>query len=377
MTARVVRDAQVRVERIKTARVALVMLIVATVAWRLWIIRHYPDPDTDAKGHLGIARALLAHPFNVSIHWVYLPAYHFVLAALEAVGFSSDAIRMVNCVLAATVPLAVLRYARRARASRSVALMAAFFCAVSPLVNLLGTSAQQETLFVLLVLGAVHAIDARRFWVAGGLLAIASLVRYEAWGAVALVVACRLSRRPSLRFPASVYAPPMIAIGAWLLAHKLSDGQWFGFLRELYRYTHVQRETFQRGPTWFSLEQPLFVFGWIIALLFFAGVRRAWRASWVLPLGIYLFLQGAWLCKGALGSARYYESLVPFVAIAAAYGVERVSASRRWVATSIFAVAFVQLVMISSRTLPWSWPHQHHRDPHANLAASASPSRGT
>jgi hypothetical protein len=357
-----------RVERIRTEHVALVLVIAATVAWRLWVIRHYPDPDTDAKGHLGIARALLSHPFNVSIHWVYLPAYHFVLAALEAIGFSGDAIRMLNCALAATVPLLALRYAQRTGAPRSVSVMAAFFCAVSPLVNLLGTSAQQETLFVLLVLGAVYALDAQRFALAGALLAIASLVRYEAWGAVALVVACRvLSRRPALRFPVVVFAPALAAIGAWLLAHRLSDGQWFGFLRELYRYTHLQRDTIQRAPTWFSLQQPLFVFGWMIAILFFAGVRRAARASWVLPLGIYLFLQAAWLFKGALGSARYYESFVPFVAIAAAYGVDRLSASRKWVASSIFAVAFVQLAIISSRTLPWSWPRP--RADHATAGA--------
>ncbi len=357
-----------RVERIRTEHVALVLVIAATVAWRLWIIRHYPDPDTDAMGHLGIARALLAHPFNVSIHWVYLPAYHFVLAALEAIGFSGEAIRMLNCALAATVPILALRYAERTGAPRSVGVMAAFFCVVSPLVNLLGTSAQQETFFVLLVLGAVHALDARRFALAGLLLAVASLVRYEAWGAVALVVACRvLARRQALRFPVVVFAPSLAAIGAWLLAHKLTDGQWFGFLRELYRFTHLQRDALQRAPTWFSLQQPLFVFGWIIALSFFAGVRRAWRASWVLPLGIYLFLQAAWLFKGALGSARYYESLVPFVAIAAAYGIERLSASRRWIASSIFALALVQLAMISSRTLPWRWPLAHA--PHATVAA--------
>ncbi len=352
-----------RLERIRTEHLALILVIAATLAWRLWIIRHYPDPDTDANGHLGIAHALLAHPLSVSIHWVYLPAYHFVLAGLEAIGFSGDAVRMLNCVLAATVPILALRYAQRTGARRSVAVMAAFFCAASPLVNLLGTSAQQETLFVLLVLGAVHGIDARRYALAGALLAIASLVRYEAWGAVALVVACRvLARRPALRFPVVVFAPSVAAIGAWLLAHKLSDGQWFGFLHELYRYTHVQRDALQRTPTWFSLQQPLFVFGWMIALLFFAGVRRAWRASWVLPLGIYLFLQAAWLSKGALGSARYYESLVPFVAIAAAHGVDRLSASRKWVASSIFALAFVQLAMISSRTLPWSSPRaRSHR----------------
>jgi hypothetical protein len=337
-------------------------VILVTLVTRVWIIRHFPDPDTDAKGHLGIARALLVHPFNVSIHWVYLPAYHFVLAALEALGFSGYAIRLVNCALAALVPIFVLKYEK--------STMAALFCAVSPMVNLLGTSAQQETMFVLLVLGAVWSLDARRFVLAGALLAIASLVRYEAWGAIAILVACQVAGKIARdrfawlpRFPAVVTVPSLVAVGAWLCAHKFSDGQWFGFLRELYRYTHVQRASLQRDPEtdalWFPIQQPLFVFGWIAALLFFAGIRRAWRASWVLPLGIYVFLQGAYLFKGALGSARYYESLVPFVAIAAAHGVRVIGAKRAWVTSSVFAIAFMQLVMISARTLPWSWPRTH------------------
>lgn len=362
-----------RVRAAGSAYAALLFVIFATVVWRLWIIRHFPDPDTDAKGHLGIARAVLQHPMNVSIHWVYLPAYHFVLAALEAFGCSGDAIRVINCALAATVPLLVLGYAERMRTPRPIPIMAAMFCAASPLVNLLGTSAQQETLFVLLVVGAVWSIDTRRFAMAGAMLAFASLVRYEAWGAVALICAARLTGHRSARahFPLVVFVPSIVAIGAWLLAHRLSDGQWFGFLRELYRYTHVQRESMHREARadllWFPIQQPLFVFGWMVALLFFAGIRRAWRTSWVLPLGIYLFLLGAYAFKGALGSSRYYESLVPFVAIAAACGVERVSASRRWVIASTFAVAFAQLVMLSARTLPRSSPHTH-----ANVITTAA-----
>jgi hypothetical protein len=137
--------------------------------------------------------------------------------------------------------------------------MAAALCAVSPLVNLLGTSAQQETVFTLLVIGAVWAVDTPRFPLAGLILGVASLVRYEVWGAVVLLIALRLLAalavldvvRPAalrlpprigraFRLPLVIIAPSLIAIGAWLLAHKLREGEWFGSLRELYRYTHAQ-----------------------------------------------------------------------------------------------------------------------------------------
>jgi hypothetical protein len=89
---------------------ALGAVCLLTAAVRLWLIRHCPEPDTDVPGHLGIAHAVLADPTNVAIHWVWLPAYHFILAALLTLGFSADGIRVLNCVLASLVPLLVLRY---------------------------------------------------------------------------------------------------------------------------------------------------------------------------------------------------------------------------------------------------------------------------
>lgn len=365
----------------------LLLIVAPLFLARVWVIHHFPDPDTDAAGHLGIARALIAHPTRVSLHWVYLPAYHYMLALLEAAGLSATAIRIFNAALAAIVPVVVLRYGESTAAlspdtsdvARHVPLMAALFCAISPLVNLLGTSAQQETVFVLLVLGAVWSIDVQRYALGGVLLGIAALIRYEAWGAVALLLgAYAIGRFRSIttRLPAPiaricalpgvVTLPSLVAIGGWLLAHKLSDGQWFGFLRELYRYAHLQRigihRTSQADRLWFPVEQPLFVFGWIIAGLFFVGVRRAWRPSAVVPLGIYLFLQGAYFFKGALGSARYYESLMPFIALGAAHGACLIGSWRpfarrhRWVVSSIFVLAFWQLATLSVQMYRWTWP---------------------
>jgi hypothetical protein len=355
--------------------VALALAIVLTVLLRLWLIRHFPEPDTDAPGHLGIARALLTDPTNIALHWVWLPAYHFVLAGLLLLGFDANAIRVLNCALAALVPVLVLGYGRRVAdptegsSSRHVPWMAAVLCALSPLVNLLGTSAQQETLFTLLVLGAVWSIDEGRFVLAGAILALASLIRYETWGAVVLLLALRAAggvpaitaRLPAriaraCRWPLVISVPSVVAVGAWLFAHKLREGAWFGFLRELYRYSHVQRDALHRGVLWFPVEQPLFVFGSIVAVLFFAGLRRAWRPSHVVPLGIYLFLVGAYVFKGALGSARYYESLTPFVALSAAHGACWLGERWRWLAPAVFLAASLQLTSLSAQLFLWTWP---------------------
>jgi hypothetical protein len=71
---------------------------------------------------------------------------------------------------------------------------------------------------------------------------------------------------------------------------------------------------------------------------------------------VYLFLLGAYLFKGTLGSARYYESLVPFIALAAAHGASAVGERRRWVVPALFAAAFAQLISLSAQLCRWTWP---------------------
>jgi hypothetical protein len=354
----------------RRALLVLAAVLLPAFLVRLWLIRHFAEPDTDAEGHLGIARALLVNPTNVSLHWVYLPAYHFFLAGLLRLGLAARGIRVVNCVLASLVPVALWRCADgESREKREVAILAACLCAVSPLVNLLGTSAQQETLFTLLLLGTVWALDRSRFLVAGVLLALCSLVRYEIWGGLGLVVGLQLlgaippvaRRLPgplgrASRWPLVVTVPAVLAVAGWLLAHKLAEGSWFGFLRELCRYTSAQREVYQRGPLWFPVRQPLYVFGWLVCGLGFVGVPRTFRPSLLLPVGLYAFLVAAYELRGALGSARYYESLTPFVALAAAQGVYTLGSRWRWARAAMFALASWQLVALSTQLCRWTWP---------------------
>ncbi|HEY2515746.1 MAG TPA: hypothetical protein VGI39_32980, partial [Polyangiaceae bacterium] len=253
-------------------------------------------------------------------------------------------------------------------APRAAPWMAAALCTISPVVNLLGTSAQQETLFTLLVVGAAWALDKKRYLLAGAILALASLIRYETWGAAVLIlglraliavpwVAKRLPERALAlcRVPLVVAWPSLAAVGGWLLAHKLREGTWLGVLRELYRYTHAQRESLHRPALWFPLDQPVFVFGSVVLILFVFGLRRAWRTSFVIPAGIYLFLVAAYLGKGALGSARYYESLTPFVALGAAYGACAIS-RWRWIGRALFVAAALQLSALSINLCLWTWP---------------------
>jgi hypothetical protein len=350
--------------------------LLATLG-RIWVIRHYPEPDGDAKGHLGIASALLTHPLNVAIHWVWPPGYHYFLAALLAVGVNAEGIRLLNCALAGLLPFLVWAYAERTLeptatdATRIAPFLAGLFCTAMPVINLLGTSAEQGTLFALLVLLTVWSIDTGRFALGGALLAVAAMVRYEACGGVGVLIGLRaVGFVPSLvrrlpapracRLPLVLVVPSLVAIGAWFLAHRLSDGTWLGFLRELYRYTHAQRETIHQDLLWFPVMQPYYLYGLAILPLVLLGAQRAWRVGFVVPLGIYLFLLVSYTFKGALGSARYYESLTPFVCVAAAYGASRLGEWWRPAQPLAFTAAFLQVLRLLAQLGNWTF-HLGHR----------------
>jgi hypothetical protein len=358
--------------------VVLGAVILATTVVRVWVIDHRPEPDGDAKGHLGIAHALLSNPLNVAVHWVWPPGYHYLLAGLLALGVTAHGIRLLNCTLAALLPVLVWRYGETtlqpsaSRMERLAPICAGVLCAAMPIVNVLGTSAQQGTLFAILILVAVWGIDTGRFALSGAMLAVATMIRYEAFGAVGLLAGLQIAwlfpsvvrRLPSAlvrlcRLPVVVVAPALVTVAAWLLAHRASDGTWFGFLRELYRYTHVQRETFFHHDAWtdflfFPVIQPYYLFGMTLPLVLL-GARRAWRPGFIVPLGIYLFLLGSYTCKGVLANDRYYESLTPFLCVSAAYGALAVGRWWRPATPVAFAAAFAHVVRLLVQTGQWKF----------------------
>jgi hypothetical protein len=121
---------------------------------------------------------------------------------------------------------------------------------------------------------------------------------------------------------------PLVAISCWFVIHRVVDGSWLGFLEELYRYTHAQRDAWDKGvwkeALWFPVIVPLLSFGPAV-LLAPIGVRASIRPSWVVPVGIYAFLLASYAGKGALGGSRYYGSLVPFFCLAIAHGARALS----------------------------------------------------
>ncbi|HEY0466193.1 MAG TPA: hypothetical protein VGC79_18410 [Polyangiaceae bacterium] len=320
-------------------------VVVNLLAWcaRVRAIQLLPEPDKDALAHLNVGQRLLTQPFRLDLHWVWLPGYHYYLSALFSLGTRPEAIRFINASLAAVLALLLFGYARARSASPAVPWLAALFCAVAPIVNLMGISAQQETLFSILVLACAWAVEAQRPFTAGLLLAAAAMVRYEAWGAVGVISALGAAHAwPALaqRLPRFAWEPKRLllvaapAVGAivlWLSVLRIASGKWFGTLHELFRFTKNQRDVLSHGPWmdlfWFPVLLPLLLFGLALPLALI-GLKRTWNTGFLVPAGIAAFLALSYSSKGSLGSGRYFDALAPFVCLCAAEGIVQLSQRR-------------------------------------------------
>lgn len=335
------------------------LVSVALLVWRLWCIGVGPDRDTDAYGHYVIARQLLETPENLRIHWVWLPLYHLLLALGVAADVSIDGVRVMNALLATVPPLLLLAWApsahhgsavrsaqgREASASQpstvsapAVAVLAALLAALASIAVQLGTSAQPESLFIVLVLGGALLLAHGRAWGAAALFSAAALMRYEAWAAVAAIAVVLAYRRVVRARPlvagevACVVAPAACAL-AWALARWVTGEPLLGFIRDNQRFAEAALAHVSGG--WRALpavrvisDGPLPIVGAFAALAVIGALRAVRRGgTWLVavPLGICAFLVASALNRSQLGLPRHLVSLVPFIALWIAHGAAAVA----------------------------------------------------
>jgi hypothetical protein len=324
------------------------------LAMRVAFVSLVPDLDSDAYGHFHIAAEVLRAPGSLTPHWVWLPGYHFLLAAWQSLGLTFQDVRLVNAVLQAAGPPLLYAYARQ-RHTRGVAVLAAACWSVCSLPNLLGTSALAEVPFSLLVLGAAIAIDAseRSPWcsiAAGSLLALACTIRYEAWAAsfaLACVwtVAALRDRSPAWKRAPAFLLPASLVLG-YVVLRRVTDGQWLWFVRETVRFTNMQRRLSPASPwidaLWLPVILPWTLFGPALALVPVGAAARQRgrvfaRASAILPASIATVLLLLYARKEIIGMARYLTVLAPFACLHIARGAALVS--RRFGAARVAVAA--------------------------------------
>jgi hypothetical protein len=310
---------------------------------RIAYILCVPDFDGDAYAHYEFASRVVHHPGDLTLHWIWLPGFHFFVAGLQILGAGIRGVRITNALLQTVGPILLYRFARH-RESQSVALTAALLWSVSSLANLLATTALAETLFTLLMLSACGLIDAgRRPILAGLALAAACSLRYEAWFATAIFGIWSALKNP--RSPPLSAVIPSACVVVYIVIRRWVDGEWLWFIRETYRFTHMQRglETGSRlfDVLWLPVIAPLMLLGPAIVLLPKGLVRTP---STPIIAGLTLFVALTYLGHGTLGHTRYLTVLMPFAFVFIARGCDRLAA--RYVVPVILSVLVTSVAYV-------------------------------
>ncbi len=340
---------------------ALAIALAGLAAWRGACVLAGPDIDTDAYAHHMIARAILADPTDLAVHWVWLPLFHYLQVPFVALGVTMNGIRWTNVVLSGAPPVVLFAYVRNTatRGTSDVppdvtALVAALFAAACPIAMQMGTTAQYEPLFALLTLGIAIAYQRRRYATTAALLGAAVLLRYEAWAILLAVGATsawetfgdlrRKERGPGQRARAwrrwVAVAVPAALILAWAALRRPVDGRWFGFLGQTHQFASrvaedAHHETALHGwlavvgdALYYPLIVPLRVLGPALPLAAF-GIGRTWReqgARFVLVFAAVLGLVSlTWVERASLGLDRHFVAVVPLYATFAAQGAVAVA----------------------------------------------------
>lgn len=353
------RDAARSAARRRPARPArdfglwLVALVVAALAvWRVAFVLAGFDLDTDAYGHHAIARQILQTPKDLHVHWVWLPLFHYVQAVAVWFGATLQTVRLGNVLIEAAVPLLLYRLMRRQRRAQRFALadpaptLAALLAALSPLCMQMGTTGQTEPGFALLILGVIWALEAARPTLAGALLAMAVMVRYEAWSIVptlgALFVFDELrSRRAGAPIGvrklgwriALPIALPIASILLWATLRRLDGEPWFAFLKGTQSFAvdamkvkvspFADLRKLAKDVAFYPVTVAWAVIG-LPLLLAPIGAYRTWKREGATFVGVHLaclaFISLVWIQRGSLGLYRHFVAIVPLYAAMMANG---------------------------------------------------------
>ncbi|MFA5012695.1 MAG: hypothetical protein WC644_12190 [Ignavibacteria bacterium] len=321
----------------------LLCTLSIVIIWQLFFIIQLHDGDTDAYAHFIIARDIVKNPYNLSSHWVWLPLFHYIGAFFVIIGTDLEPIRFVNLILWNATPLVLFFYLRQKLADSVIPIIASLLTALSPIGILMGTTAQPEPLFTLLILLFIVAFDFKKYFISALLLSASCMLRYEAWAVLAglgiyfLILFfnkknCKISSTGKCFFYYSNVFLPLFIIIIWTFLRFQSDGEWFSFLHGTQKFANDalgEANSFQGGilkfindlffyPFWIP-----FLYTGISAILIPFGLKKFFeqnKISFVVSLSILIFISVSWVMKANLGLNRHFTSLLPFYSLLIAYG---------------------------------------------------------
>ncbi len=320
----------------------LFSIVLIIMLWQYYFITGFPDVDTDAYIHHTIARQIILSPEDLSIHWVWLPLFHYLSAGAILIGANMDSIRISNMFIWAIMPflLFYLTYKKNSDNSLFVAFVSSVLCALFPVGILMGTTAQPESLFALLLLLFIISVSKGKYILSSIILTFACMLRYEAWVIILisfiLYLADLRKSKKVLSKKTLNFLLPGLAIIIWAFLREPFDGKLFGFLFQTQQFASdalQERNSFQGGiikVVWDFIHYPIiipFLFSGINLVFITFGIKRCAKENkWLLysGLGILIFITLSWMMKSNLGLNRHFVALIPLYSVLTAYGMQNV-----------------------------------------------------
>lgn len=339
-------------KKLRSYRFSFVLVwfvVLALCVWRLQFILAAPDLDTDAYGHHVIARQILKEPTNLSIHWVWLPLFHYIQALAIGVGASLNSIRILNSIITALSPILLYNILQFNR-TRNLKFqndytpwLAALLSAFSSVGMQIGTTGQTEPLFAFSILSLLWCIQRSKRIYAAFVLSVAVMLRYEAWAVLCVIPLIGFydvwkNKQGSLSKWALVVAMPTITILIWAVLRRFVDGGWFLFLKGTTSFANEAlgvKSAFNLGLKQVIYDSKYYM--WDVAYrciglpVFLApiGIIRTIRREGISFVLIYLallaFVTYAWLTRSSLGLDRHFVVLVPFYGTLIANGISAIA----------------------------------------------------
>lgn len=308
----------------------------------MYFVFNIPDIDTDAYVHHSIARQIILSPGDLSIHWVWLPLFHYISSLLILLGADYTFIRILNIFIWASVPVILFFfiYNQKNKNSLLIAFLSSIICALFPIGILMGTTAQPEPLFSLLILLFIIFISKKKYFLSSIFLTLASMLRYEAWAVICVVSLIYLfeikNEKKIFSLKILNIILPVAFILLWAFLREPFDGKLFGFLFQTQQFANdalKESNSFQGGFLKIILDFihypiviPALFMG--ISLLFVPfGLERCIKENkWILysGLGILAFITLSWMFKSNLGLNRHFVALIPLYSTLSAYGLLKI-----------------------------------------------------
>lgn len=218
----------------KILGIILLALLIRIYSICLFVDFEYDGYDRFVKGIL-----LLSEPYNIILHWYWLPLFQYIDAVLYWLTGSYTSIRVFSTASGIISILIVYKLAFRLSHSERTGLISACLVAFNPLMLTYDITGMTESFFTMLFLSSIYFLISNRLLLLSISSAVACLVRYEAWFlSLFLCLVFLIQKRSSFWKIFLVSFLPIMSIGSWLYLNHIQYGNSLTFV--IYLNTYLQ-----------------------------------------------------------------------------------------------------------------------------------------